>query len=79
MKVMNRLNSQNCGIWQVANKRTVLPFIHRIFDVGFEKAGTPAPVHLQRIVIFLNLLWMFLTCCPQCQALHLIGPHGHLH
>lgn len=44
IKVMNRLNSQIYGTWQAANKRAVLPFVHRIFDVGFEKAGPPAPV-----------------------------------
>lgn len=61
MKVMNRLNSQTCGTWQAATKKTVLPFVHRTFDVGFEKAGAPAPVHLERIAIFLTLLWMFST------------------
>lgn len=52
MKVVNRLNSQISGTWQVASKRTVLPSVHRIFDVGFEKAGAPAPVHLQGLLFF---------------------------
>ena len=40
------LNNQTCGTWQVASKMTALPFINRIFDVGYAKAGAPASIYL---------------------------------
>lgn len=64
MRGANRLNNQTCGAWQAASKMAVLPFINRISDVGYAKAGAPSPIPLQKIAIFLNPLWMCLTCCP---------------
>lgn len=33
----NRLNNHTCRTLQVASKVTVLPFINKVFDVGYAK------------------------------------------
>lgn len=54
MRGANRLKNYTCGTWQVASKVTVLPFINKVFDVGYAKLELLLQYISKRSLFFLT-------------------------